>query len=88
MRIVATEEFKHRYRLLPQDVKQKLEKQLVLMAENMKHPSLHTEKLAPKAKNVWSFRIDLHYRVAFRPLDGGGVTLLTVGTHDWVYRRI
>jgi mRNA-degrading endonuclease RelE of RelBE toxin-antitoxin system len=88
MRISATDEFKRRYNRLPEEVKDKLEKQLVLMRENMKHPSLRTEKLAPKARNVWSFRIDLQYRVGFRFQDNGDVILLTVGTHDWVYRRV
>ncbi|OGE33225.1 hypothetical protein A3C59_01260 [Candidatus Daviesbacteria bacterium RIFCSPHIGHO2_02_FULL_36_13] len=43
----------------------KFDKQLTLLLENPKHPSLNTELLEPKHMRVYSFRIDRKYRVNF-----------------------
>ncbi len=86
--LIASSEFRRRYNELPETVKDRLDKQKELLTTDIRHPSLHVEKLAPKSKNMWSFRIDIHYRVLFQVLDNGDLFLLTVGTHDWVYRRI
>ncbi|OGG49751.1 hypothetical protein A3C18_01040 [Candidatus Kaiserbacteria bacterium RIFCSPHIGHO2_02_FULL_54_11b] len=84
--LIITDEFAERYRALPASIQRKLEKQERLFRENPFHPSLHTEKLEPRARQYWSFRVDRTYRVLFRFLDGQTVALITVGTHDWVYR--
>ena len=84
--VVVTEEFEKRFTLLPNAIQNKAEKQRAIFCENPFHPSLHTEKLAPKKKEVWSFRIDRKYRIAFRFIDGETVLLLTAGPHDWIYK--
>lgn len=84
--IFVTAEFENHYQNLSSVLKRKAEKQERIFCENPFHPSLHTEKLEPKEREVWSFRIDRNYRVIFRFLDGGKVLFLTVGPHDWVYR--
>lgn len=56
--IFLTEEFEKCYKKLPLTVKIKAEKQERLFCKNPFHPSLHTEKLEPRSKEVWSFRID------------------------------
>ena len=43
----------------------KFSKQIVLLLENPKHPSLHTELLEPKEMKIYSFRIDKKYRAIF-----------------------
>ncbi|MEK7084317.1 MAG: type II toxin-antitoxin system RelE/ParE family toxin [Patescibacteria group bacterium] len=86
IRIEYTPEFKERYRMLPLSVHTRADKQENFFRYNPFHPSLHTEKLNPKQKGVWSFRIDKKYRIIFRFLDTGSVLFLTVGPHDWVYR--
>lgn len=43
----------------------KFVKQLALLIENPKHPSLNTELLEPKRIKVYSFRIDRKYRASF-----------------------
>ena len=43
------------------------------------------EKLAPKSKQIWSFRIDKKYRIIFKFIDGNTALFLTVGPHDWIY---
>lgn len=86
MEIFLADEFVRRYQLLPVSIQKKAEKQEKLFRENPFHPSLHTEKLEPKGKQVWSFRIDRSYRVLFRFTDHQKVIFLTVGPHDWIYK--
>jgi mRNA-degrading endonuclease RelE of RelBE toxin-antitoxin system len=82
----VTREFEKRFRDLPVLTQRRAEKQERLFRENPFHPSLHTEKLQPKEREVWSFRVDRSCRIIFRFLDGKTALFLTVGPHDWVYR--
>ena len=50
--IFVTEEFQKRYRELPKIIQRKAEKQEKIFRQNPFHPSLHTEKLEPKGKEV------------------------------------
>ena len=86
MEIILTDEFIRRFKALPLGIQKKAEKQEKLFRENPFHPSLHTEKLEPKGKQLWSFRIDRSYRVLFRFAAKQQVVFLTVGPHDWIYR--
>lgn len=86
--IRVTEEFENAYSRLPLPIQKKAERQQKKFIENPFYPSLHTEKLNPKAREVWSFRIDRQYRIIFRFLDGNTVLFLTVGPHSWIYRSI
>ena len=86
MRIILTAEFVSRYDDLPEKIQIKAETQEKYFRENPFHPSLHTEKLEPHRKEVWSIRVDRRYRIAFRFIDGDTVLFLTVGPHDWVYK--
>ncbi len=86
MKISVTKEFRERYQKLPASIQRKIEKQEGLFLANPLHPSLHTEKLEPKHKAYWSFRVDYNYRVLFCFLSADEISLITVGTHDWVYR--
>lgn len=86
MQILITEEFEKRYNCLTVTIKKKAEKQEKLFKANPFYPSLHTEKLEPKGRQVWSFRIDRSYRIIFRFVDKDTVLFLTVGSHDWIYK--
>ncbi len=83
-----TPEFARRYRELPRTIQQKAERREVLFRSNPFHPSLRTEKLAPREKEYWSFRIDREYRIIFRFGDDHSVYFLTCGHHNWVYRYV
>jgi proteic killer suppression protein len=86
LEILITEEFEKRFKELPPAVQKKAEKQEKLFRQNPFHPSLHTEKLEPKRRQVWSFRIDRRHRIIFRFMEGSRVVFLTVGPHEWIYR--
>ena len=87
-RIEVTAEFEARFQYLPLPIQRKAEKQEILFRSNPFHPSLHTEKIEPKGKQVWTLRIDKSYRIAFKFLENNMVRFLTVGPHDWIYRVV
>ncbi len=86
MEIFVTAEFEERYNVLPVAIKNKAKKQEKLFRQNPLHPSLHVEKLEPKNKQLWSFRIDKKYRILFRFISKDKVIFLTIGHHDWIYK--
>ncbi|TSC67138.1 MAG: hypothetical protein G01um101466_793 [Parcubacteria group bacterium Gr01-1014_66] len=88
MEIFYTPEFEKRYRALPAAVQKKAERREAMFRENPFHSSLQTEKVKPKSKEYWSFRIDPAYRILFRFRDGGSVYFLTCGHHSWIYQYI
>lgn len=59
----------------------KFNKQFKLFSNNPNHPSLKTEKLAPKLAGLYSFRIDNKYRVIFHFLPGGEVQIIDINDH-------
>ncbi|OHA89956.1 MAG: hypothetical protein A2832_01560 [Candidatus Zambryskibacteria bacterium RIFCSPHIGHO2_01_FULL_44_22b] len=86
MRIITVAEFDKRYDNLPLFLQKKAEKQEKIFRANPFHPSLHTEKLEPKNKELWSIRVDKSYRILFRFINGNTALFLTVGPHDWIYK--
>ena len=84
--LLVTEEFERLFAELPKSIQKKAAKQQSIFSQNSFHPSLNTEKLIPKERAVWSFRVDRKYRIAFRFLDGKTVLLLAIGPHDWIYK--
>jgi mRNA-degrading endonuclease RelE of RelBE toxin-antitoxin system len=86
MEIFTTDKFEIEYNKLPKSVQKKAQKQEKLFQNNLHHPSLHIEKLSPKWKEMWSFRIDKNYRIVFRFLDKDKVLFLNAGPHDWIYK--
>ena len=87
-KIRYTSEFEKRYRDLPHTVQEKAERREILFRDNPFHPSLKTEKLMPKEKEYWSFRIDREYRIIFRFGEDNTVYFLSCGHHNWIYRYV
>lgn len=87
MIIAETERFRKSLDLLDKNIRRKVKKQFLLFLNNIFHPSLHTEKLEPKHRNLWSFRIDKNYRVIFTTQNNQTILLLDIGHHD-IYKKI
>jgi toxin HigB-1 len=85
MEIQYAEEFFQQYKKLPENIKKKAIRQEAIFRDHPFYPSLHTEKLIPKTKDIWSFRIDRTYRILFRFEDKNLITFLSVGHHAWIY---
>lgn len=66
--------------LKKRNLEKKYKKQLELLLQNFRHPSLHTEILEPKARKIYSFRIDQKYRAIF-VVRKGEVLIIDVNDH-------
>jgi mRNA-degrading endonuclease RelE of RelBE toxin-antitoxin system len=70
---------------LPKPIQLKAVKRTELFKANPFHPSLHTEKLHPKGHQVWSFRVDISYRVIFKFVGPNHAELRFIGHHNQIY---
>ena len=88
VQVAATPTFQKLYRDIPTAIQRKADRKIALFKEQPFHPTLRTEKLHPKHKEVWSFRIDYEYRILFRFLSPTSVHLLFIGHHNRIYRYL
>jgi addiction module RelE/StbE family toxin len=66
---------------LPKAVQEKIKKQIELLAENPRHPSLQT-KPVQGAEGIYEARVDLDYRMTFEREADDTLVLRVVGKHD------
>jgi Txe/YoeB family toxin of Txe-Axe toxin-antitoxin module len=59
----------------------KYEKASLLLAQNIKHPSLNVELLEPKWRGIYSFRLDRKYRALFFINKKGLVEIICFTNH-------
>lgn len=59
----------------------KYNKQSKLLEQNIKHPSLNAEKLAPKEFGLYSFRLDKKYRGIFSITERGEIEMVDINDH-------
>lgn len=79
MNIRRTDAFLKDYRALHIEVRERVEKQLRLLLEDFRHPSLRLKKL--KGTDKFEIRISKGYRLTLR-FDKEHMELRRVGTHD------
>ena len=79
MIIRRTDAFLRDYRMLPVSIRDRVDKQLHLLLEDFRHPSLRLKKL--RGTDRFEIRITKGYRLTLR-LDKGLMELRRVGTHD------
>ena len=79
MTLLYTQRFERQYRALPEQLKAKVDKQLRLLAENLRHPSLRAKKY-DESRGLWQARVDRRYRFYFM-VQGDTCTLLSVIPH-------
>lgn len=63
-------------------IKGKIEKTLVLLAEDPDHPSLRLHKVS---RGQFSVSVDMKIRIIIG-IEGSKIILLAIGSHDEVYR--
>lgn len=85
MKIKAYKSFKKAYKVLPQNIQDKVDKQIEILEANYLYPSLHTKKIKG-TEGIWEVRIDIHYRMTFEII-GDTIYLRTVGNHDEVLKN-
>ena len=79
MNVCYTDRFERQYRSLPEPLKAKVDKQVRLLAENLRHPPLRAKKY-DEGRGLWQARVDRRYRFYFE-VQGDTCTLLSVIPH-------
>lgn len=79
LNLTFTPKFKKQYKKLPFNIQNKFTKQLKLLEENYRHPSLQTRKMGDA--DYFEARVDLHYRFRFEVAEDG-LNFITIGPHD------
>jgi mRNA interferase RelE/StbE len=79
MKIRRPASFLKDYRNLPAEVQARVDKQLLRVAENPRHPSLRMKKL--KGTEIFELRITRGYRLTLK-IQKEFLVLRRVGTHD------
>jgi len=64
----------------------KIQKQLKIFREDIKHPSLRTHKLKGNLSNTWSISIEGNTRMIYTIRNNQAI-FFKIGTHDEVYRK-
>ena len=64
----------------------KMQKQLKIFRENIKHPSLRTHKLKGNLTNTWSISIEGSVRLIYTVKNNEAI-FFKIGNHDEVYRK-
>ena len=80
MRIQTTRPFDEDYSALPESIKERADKQFIILIENPHHPSLGLKKIKGHP-NIWEGRVTKSYRFTFQ-ISGEIYLLRRVGTHD------
>lgn len=85
MKIQTTKPFDEDYEALPKEIKKRVDKQLALLLDNPRHPSLRLKKLKG-VKDIWEGRITKDYRFTFQ-IAGDTYILRRIGKHASCYFR-
>lgn len=79
--IKFTRRFLKSFARLPTPLQAKVRKQIQLLAENPRHPSLQTKPIRGAA-GIYEARIDRDHRMTYEREAGDILLLREVGTHD------
>jgi mRNA-degrading endonuclease RelE of RelBE toxin-antitoxin system len=85
-KIRTSNRFAKAYHKLPPEIKARVKKALRLLAENIRHPSLHTKPIEG-APGIYEARVDQNYRLTYQRLPGDELLLRVVGKHDETLKR-
>lgn len=80
MKIETTRPFDRDYARLPEQVRERVDKQLGLLLSNPRHPSLRLNKIRG-TEDIWEVRITRGYRMTLH-ITGDTFILRRIGPHD------
>jgi addiction module RelE/StbE family toxin len=85
-KIKFTKRFLKSYAHLPALIQEKIKKQVALLADNPRHPSLQTKPIQGAA-GLYEARIDRDYRLTYERQADDTLLLRVVGKHDETLRK-
>lgn len=80
MKVQTTRPFDRDYARLPEEVKERVDKQLALLLSNPRHPSLRLKKIRG-AEEIWEARVTRGYGMTLQ-IVGDTFVLRRIGAHD------
>jgi len=85
MRLTRTDPFKSSYKKLPKFIQKKTDRILMLLADDLRHPSIRAKKIQG-ADDIWEGRIDKFHRFTFE-IRNDEIILRAIGPHDITKKR-
>ena len=86
IRVFTTRTFDKLFEKLEKRVQIKAVEKTKIFKINPFDRILKTEKLHPKRYDIWSFRVDINYRIVFRFIGKDKVLFMFIGHHNQIYR--
>jgi addiction module RelE/StbE family toxin len=80
-RIRFTRRFLKSFKHLPVEMREKVKKQIALLADDPRHPSLQTKPIQG-ALGIYEARVDSDYRLTYERDEGDTLVLRVVAKHD------
>ena len=84
MKVAFTKPFKRDYKGLSENIQELIDKQIILLLDNPKHPSLRLKKMEGH-RSIYEARVTKGYRMTFQIVDDTYL-LRRVGTHSILKR--
>jgi len=85
VKIRRSKHFKKSYQKLSPVLQKRVDKALMLLAMNVRHPSLRVKKIQG-TDDIYELRVTRSYRISFE-IEDDGYFLRRVGKHDDLLRR-
>ena len=85
-KIKFTRRFLKSFARLPPAVLEKIKKQITLLAENPRHPSLQTRPIQG-VPGIYEARVDIDYRMTYERDKDDTLVLRVVGKHDEALKK-
>jgi len=80
-KIILTDRFVTLFRKLPEAIRKKVKRQIQLLADNPRHPSLQTKPIQG-TNGIFEPRVDIHYRMTYERLSDDTLLMRVVAQHD------
>ena len=84
MTVYRSKLFLKHYVRLPEALQKKVDRQIMCLCQNLRHPSVRAKKLEGTA-DVWEARVDYHVRMTFH-IDADALVFRDLGTHA-IYKK-
>lgn len=85
-KIKLARRFQKSFASLPASIQEKVRKQIRLLAENPRHPSLQTKPIQG-ASGIYEARIDRDYRMTYEGEEGDVLLLRVVDKHEEALKK-
>ena len=85
-KIRLTRRFLKSFARLPAAVQEKVKKQIALLADNPRHPSLHTKPIQG-ATGIYEARVDIDYRLTYEREAEDTLVLRVVAKHEEALKK-